>query len=84
MTMTTTLVVLDRVDAYELFATARTVLGLPLDGRWHLIDLRRSSYAAGAPRPGHTRTRQPAFSRPALAFTRTPAPAAFSPQAVSR
>lgn len=41
MTVTTTLVVQDRVDAYELFAHARTVLGLPLDGRWHLVDYGR-------------------------------------------
>ncbi|EWM65066.1 hypothetical protein DLJ60_04470 [Micromonospora chalcea] len=38
MTATTTLVVQDPVDAYELFAHARTVLRLPLDGRWHLVD----------------------------------------------
>ncbi|MER6757596.1 hypothetical protein ABT235_25820 [Micromonospora echinofusca] len=38
MTVTTTIVVGDPVDAYELFAAARTVLGLPLDGRWHLVD----------------------------------------------
>ncbi|WP_047891188.1 hypothetical protein [Micromonospora sp. RV43] len=38
MATTTTIVVQDRVDAYELFAAARTVLGLPLDGRWHLVD----------------------------------------------
>lgn len=38
MTVTTTIIVQDRVDAYELFAAARTVLGLPLDGRWHLVD----------------------------------------------
>lgn len=38
MTVTTTLVIGDPVDAYELFAHARTVLGLPLDGRWHLVD----------------------------------------------
>ncbi|GIJ28317.1 hypothetical protein Vqi01_34790 [Micromonospora qiuiae] len=36
--VTTTIVVQDRVDAYELFAVARAALGLPLDGRWHLID----------------------------------------------
>jgi hypothetical protein len=38
MATTTTIVVQDRVDAYELFAAARTVLGLPLDGRWDLVD----------------------------------------------
>lgn len=38
MTVTTALVVQDRVDAYELFAAAREVLGLSLDGRWHLVD----------------------------------------------
>lgn len=36
--VTTTIVVDDPVDAYELFAVARDVLGLPRDGRWHLVD----------------------------------------------
>ena len=36
--VTTTIVVNAPVDAYELFAHARTVLDLPLDGRWHLVD----------------------------------------------
>lgn len=38
MPVTSAIVVHDPIDAYELFAVARTVLALPPDGRWQLCD----------------------------------------------
>ena len=50
--VTTTIVVDDPVDAYELFAHARAVLGLPLDGRWHLVDHGQVHTLHSLPEPG--------------------------------